>query len=178
MPILNESWQEITEFPFYEISTLGRIRRRMRNVANEGRFKYRKIQMRKDSRYCQIDLYKPGEGVAKWHLVHRLMWQTFRGPIPPDMQVCHNDGDPTNNRLENLRLDTSLGNNRDRYKHGTMPRGESHPMVKLTEDQAREVYRLATSGASSQQEIANRFGISRPTVTAIKAKRLWAHLWE
>lgn len=38
---------------------------------------------------------------------YRLAWICEKGPIPDGMEVDHIDGDPTNNRLENLRLATS-----------------------------------------------------------------------
>jgi hypothetical protein len=35
------------------------------------------------------------------------------------MEVCHNDGNEVNDRLENLRWDTHLENMRDLLRHGT-----------------------------------------------------------
>ena len=37
-------------------------------------------------------------------LVHRIVWESFNGPIPDDMDVDHIDGNPQNNALSNLRL--------------------------------------------------------------------------
>ena len=34
----------------------------------------------------------------------RLVWEAFRGPVPPGMRVAHLDGAGTNERLENLGL--------------------------------------------------------------------------
>jgi len=42
--------------------------------------------------------------------VHRLVLEAFVGPCPDGMECCHNDGDRTNNRLENLRWDTHKNN--------------------------------------------------------------------
>jgi hypothetical protein len=44
------------------------------------------------------------------------------GPRPDGMQVCHNNGLRTDNRLSNLRYDTASGNMRDRILHGTDPK--------------------------------------------------------
>lgn len=38
---------------------------------------------------------------------HRLAWIYQHGSIPPGMEIDHIDGDPTNNRMANLRLATS-----------------------------------------------------------------------
>jgi len=51
--------------------------------------------------------------------VHRLVLEAFIGPAPKGTICCHNDGDPTNNRLENLRWDTHSSNTRDAIRHGT-----------------------------------------------------------
>jgi hypothetical protein len=35
------------------------------------------------------------------------------------MEVCHNNGDPADNRAANLRYDTASENQLDRVRHGT-----------------------------------------------------------
>src|SRR5574337_961449 len=35
-------------------------------------------------------------------LLHRAVWESANGPIPPDHHVHHKNGDTTDNRLENL----------------------------------------------------------------------------
>lgn len=51
--------------------------------------------------------------------VHRLVLLAFVGPQPVGMQGCHNDGNPQNNFLSNLRWDTCSNNNLDKQRHGT-----------------------------------------------------------
>lgn len=51
--------------------------------------------------------------------VHRAVLEAFVGPCPPGMECCHNDGDPTNNHVSNLRWDTHAANMADRARHGT-----------------------------------------------------------
>lgn len=67
--------------------------------------------------------------------IHRMVIETFLGPPPFDgAWCCHNDGNPKNNRIDNLRWDTPSGNWLDTVKHGThnsarktqCPRG--HPL--------------------------------------------------
>lgn len=55
---------------------------------------------------------------AKHHLVHRLVLEAFVGPCPPGMEACHWDGDPTNNRVDNLRWDTPSANQHDKKHQG------------------------------------------------------------
>ncbi len=46
-------------------------------------------------------------------LVHRLVWQLINGEIPRGFVVDHVDGDPLNNKIENLRLITQAENSRN-----------------------------------------------------------------
>lgn len=55
--------------------------------------------------------------------VHRLVLLAFVGPCPEEMEACHNDGNPKNNMLENLRWDTRVNNHADKHKHGTSLEG-------------------------------------------------------
>ena len=58
--------------------------------------------------YQIIGLYLNGK--QKFFLVHRFVYECFRGDIPPHLEVDHLDNDRTNNRLDNLQLLTHLQN--------------------------------------------------------------------
>jgi hypothetical protein len=91
------------------------------------------------------------------------------------MVCCHFDGDPTNNRLENLRWDTPQSNADDMVRHGTRRQGEAVWLSKLKEAKVVEIRRLATEGCSAR-ELADRFGVSKANITAIVRRRTWKHL--
>ncbi len=57
---------------------------------------------------------------------HRAVLLAFVGPCPEGMEACHNNGDPLDNRVENLRWDTRSNNTLDKVAHGT------HPMASKT----------------------------------------------
>ena len=57
-------------------------------------------------------------GIGGTKYIHRLVLEAFVGPCPEGMETCHNNGVRTDNRLENLRWDTSSANNDDIVKHG------------------------------------------------------------
>lgn len=50
--------------------------------------------------------------------MHVLIWIMFNGPIPEDALVDHEDKDISHNCIENLRLLTKSGNNRNRDASG------------------------------------------------------------
>lgn len=59
-------------------------------------------------------------------LLHRVIWAIHNGPIPAGMVIDHIDHNPSNNKLENLRLVTTAQNNRNL---GSGHRTENSPHV-------------------------------------------------
>lgn len=107
--------------------------------------------------------------------ISRLVLECFVGPRPLGMHGCHNDGDPKNNRVENLRWDTPRGNQADRIRHGTSNRGEKNGSAKLQESDVVEIRHLRSIGVKSA-EVAVMFGVSRATVSFAATGRTWKHL--
>ena len=78
---------------------------------------------------CPMTGYQSVTVQGKRHYLHRLMYQLWYGEIPQGMVVIHNDGDKTNNRLQNLSLATHRtavvksfinGSKRNSSKKGTI----------------------------------------------------------
>lgn len=123
--------------------------------------------------YPQVDLCLQGK--RRTYAIHQLVAAAFIGGRPEGMVVCHNDGDKTNNRPENLRIDSQTENNRDKIAHGTIAAGERNSKAKLTADAVIEVRRLAASGIS-HRAIASKFGVSRPAISYIVRGDTWKHI--
>ena len=117
----NEEWRPIPGTDgIYEVSNLGRVRSLDRTITEvTGK------QRRKNGR-----VLSPFKGDANGHqvisigkrdrrYVHVLVLEVFVGPRPEGYEACHNDGDPHNNALSNLRWDSASANQRDRLQHGT-----------------------------------------------------------
>lgn len=128
-----------------------------------------------NSGYLRVVLYKSNKRHKR--SVHRLILETYVGLCPKDMGGCHNNGDRTDNRLENLRWATFVENEADKIKHGTDTRGERHSQAKLTDQKVSLIYNLYRSGADSQRELAAAFGITQRTIYRIVNKKGWRHLW-
>lgn len=122
------------------------------------------------------DVYLKKDGIGRPVSVHRAVLETFFGPCPAGMQACHNDGNPRNNKLSNLRWDTSKNNNADRIKHGTDPVGERNPRAKVTDDNVRQIRKLYATGMYTQQQIADRYGIHQTMISCIVHRTTWKHI--
>lgn len=107
--------------------------------------------------------------------VHRLVAMAFIGPCPDEMEVCHDNGIKTDNRLENLRYDTRSSNMIDRERHGTGTRGSHNKQSRLTESQVKEI-KIAIRRGARTGVLADQYGVSPSTICGIKYSRGWAHL--
>ncbi len=137
-----------------------------------GNTKYLSISMTLDGR-------KNGKRQRATRHVHTLMLTAFVGPRPANFECRHLDGNPTNNRLENLAWGTRSENQCDAVRHGTHVTirrpGITHPCHKLTEAQVRMVPKLQAKGLF-QWQIAERLGVSQTAVSKILRGYRWKHL--
>ena len=109
--------------------------------------------------------------------VHRLVLMAFSGPAGQGLSACHNDGDRSNNRISNLRWDTTTANHADKKIHGTLKQGGLCYQAKLRDVDVQSIRRMLSEGLE-QKEIAKLFGISQPSVSDIKHGRTWKHVPE
>lgn len=123
-------FREIPDFPNYLADPTGRVWSRPRSHAL-GVLGNRRIvgghfmKWLEKTGMVQVVLSRPG--IRRTMNVGAIVLRTFVGPPPPGTECCHNDGDYRNNRLENLRWDTSRANQNDKRGHGTQPSGELQP---------------------------------------------------
>jgi hypothetical protein len=149
------------------VSNLGRVKGVKGGILRHARMRDRHV----------VSIY-PVPGQLRVRYVHHLVLEAFVGPRPGKMQGCHNDGNPDNNSLSNLRWDTPKGNQSDRVKHGTDTRGERNAHSKLTEDDVRairETYARAVPGRDCRG-LANKYGVSYPLVALIVKRKAWRHV--
>jgi len=108
--------------------------------------------------------------------------ESFVGPCPEGMECCHNDGNPSNNFVENLRWDTRSNNQKDRESHGTMTnpiwidrKGSKNGRAKLKEEDIPNIRNLIKYGLSNI-EISKIFNVSKYTIKAIRLNKNWKHI--
>jgi len=121
-----------------------------------------------------VILARPGQKVNR--KVHYLVLLAFVGEKPEGMEACHDDGKPPNNRLSNLRWDTSAANQADRIQHGTSNRGERNGTAKLTESEVREIRKVYAEGGVSYAKLGETYGVHKMTVAQIITRRTWTWL--
>lgn len=110
-----EEWRPVPGHADYLVSNLGRVA--STKVWRGQDFRYLKSQPHSVNGYPYVQLYAAGGKVCR--SIHGLVAAAFLGPRPDDLEVCHNDGDPENARLDNLRYDTHAANEADKVRHGT-----------------------------------------------------------
>ena len=138
-----ETWKDVPDWEkYYQVSNKGRVKSKDRVVTKycglhnkvvTQRYKgfIRKPSIDKDGRpFVTLSKNKQKFSTS----VARLVLMAFVGMPEDGQECCHNDGDATNNNLENLRWDTHKENNRDRIRHDTYKTGTDHHFSKFSED--------------------------------------------
>ena len=111
---------------------------------------------------------------VKYMLVHRLIAMAFLED-PSGKDVCHNNGVRSDNRVENLRLDTRKGNMSDVYKHDTHIRGERCGTNKYSQELIAKFKEDIKTGKSIRS-IAIKHGIKPSTGYSLAEGRTWGWL--
>lgn len=112
-----------------------------------------------------------GKGV----LTHRLMCEHRHGPPPtPRHEAAHicGKGHLSCVNPNHLAWKTPVENCADRVVHGTHPRGESHPLARLREE---DIVNIRASRAF-QSVLADRYGVTQSHISAIKMGKMWGWL--
>lgn len=125
-----EEWRPVPDYEgAYEVSDQGRVRSLPREV-HDGRNRPRRLKgkimkpLTQTAGYQQVHLQANGRHWSP--LVHRLVLQVFIGEAPPGTEACHQNGNPHDNRVTNLRWDTRLANVGDAIGHGTHRGSRTH----------------------------------------------------
>lgn len=180
-----EVWKDIEGYVgVYQVSSFGRVRTLDKAFYAKptarypnGRHLVRKGKLLKLSKrpagYLFVGLYN-ADG-QRFVSVHKLVMDAFIGPLPDSMERCHNDGEPRNNRLSNLRYDTSKGNHADRKTHGRLPFGSKISWAKLDEESVVFI-RSACERGEKQKDLAKQFGVHPSIISAAVTRRNWAHV--
>lgn len=163
-------WFEIPSCPGYFVDREGNIGSQWKRIGL-GRGKGTRVERTNAIHLLRASINQHGYrflnlGRGNTRTVHRLVLETFVGQCPAGMEARHLNGDPSDNRLENLAWGTPKENQSDQYRHGTRVASDRHPQSKLTPLQVRAARTLADAHWH-QGDIAALFGVTQPTVSSL-----------
>lgn len=162
-----EAWKSIPGYEgVYDVSSLGRVRSRPKRIwRNPKGWHLVRSQIKRKSNHYRLS--------GRLFKAHRLVLLAFVGPCPKGMEGCHWDGNPHNNRLENLRWDTHTSNEADKVRHGTNNALGRNGAAKLSIELVRNLRALYMTGKYSYSKLSEQTGIPISTFTGIMAGKTW-----
>ena len=139
---MEEIWKDVVGYEdTHEVSSVGRVRRKPGCICNykDGRKKVLKSKILKDknknAREVRVDLVN-NDG-KKTVLVHRLVAQAFLKEDIENTIVNHKDGNPRNNKVENLEWCDYKYNSNHAFDNDLM---NTNKKTKLTDLKTKEEY--------------------------------------
>jgi len=152
-------WLPIEGYPNYEISDEGVVKNIntgliLKQNTKKGTHKYKRVHL-----CC--------DGKSRYHLVHRLVLEAFVGPCPEGQQTLHEDDNPANNRLDNLRWGTPKENHKTICREGVL-----NGRAKLTEDDVRAI----RASTEPHRILAELYKVAEGYISQIKKGATWRHI--
>lgn len=171
--MMHVTWKDIPGYEGrYQASTDGQIRSIDRVISQTGRWGMtvnRKIKGKilKPGRYCKtghvsVVLEHGGHGKP----VHQLIALTFLGCPKACEEVRHKDGNPKNNRVENLEYGTRTQNILDVFYQGKVWR-------KLSLEDVISIKKSLAAGCSCT-DLARQYGVSVTSISKINRGRTFS----
>lgn len=161
-----ETWKDIPGYEGkYQVSNLGRVKSLSRLINGANQFSFYAWTSRErilrpgrhdKGGHLSIMLNSP----RKCCLVHQLVVRAFVGEKPEGNVVLHVNGDPCDNRLENLRYDTQSENVLDVYRQGKA-------WKKLSIDDV-EAIRFGLACGISCSDLGRMYNVGRQAISKIK----------
>lgn len=181
-----EKWRMVDGYEGrYAVSNAGRVKRTIEYTTADGRsFKWRGeyLKLSKDKRgkgYWRVWLYDRKKRRSCPLSVHGLVARYFIGPCPPDKEINHKDGDPSNNNVDNLEWVTHRENIQHSFREldhaANLVRGSEHHHAKLHERDIPHIRTLLSQGYS-KASIGRLYGVSGYAINCIANGKTWKHV--
>lgn len=176
---MKETWKDVIGFKdYYKVSSHNKILSVARYVpCRDGSEYYVKerilvaVKTCKTNKYPVVCLSKDGKRTIK--AIHRVVLEAFRGPCPEGMEACHNDGNPENNNLSNLRWDTPKANAADREYQGRTAKGWKLSAARTSVTKRQALMDLRLKCGYSIKLLADIFEKDEKTVEYLIATYDW-----
>lgn len=185
----NEIWKPIAGFDGYEVSNYGNVRSYWKKQSGYHGKNPPRIMP-------EVQRYLVGQVAVTGYIqysftvckktrrfyAHAPVLDAFVGPRPSGYDACHNDSNPSNNYVENLRWDTRKNNMADAialdHMHGggkNHARAERNGNATLTNQQVLDIRAMCDSGARNV-DVAKAFNITEALVWKIKSRYSWGSI--
>lgn len=107
---------------------------------------------------------------------HRAAWMIYKGEIPDGMCILHKCDVPLCVNPDHLFLGTQIENIADMHSKGRAKQGHlygpDHKAAKLDAEKVKEI----RASSKSDAELAEIYGVSRPTIWAVVKGKTWKHI--
>jgi hypothetical protein len=186
-----EEWRPVVGWDgFYEVSSLGRVRRLDTVIRHSvpGYLAHHPGRILRHGKnhagYHRVTFSK--NNMPSSHAVATLVCVAFHGPNPGGMEVAHNNGCKDDNSAANLAWKTHVENEADKRWHGTLaiglrngkytkpektPRGELHGCAKCTTLEVVLMRYLYRTGMFPSRRLATMFSLSKTNVLSQRRPR-------
>jgi hypothetical protein len=161
-----EIWKDIPGYEGeYQASDQGRIKSLSRTVRSSNQsssfdFTLKESILQPGKRdkcgHLSVVLHNPRKSFG----VHKLVMLAFVGKPPSGCCVLHNNGNPADNRLSNLRYDTQSENIIDVFRQGRVWR-------KLSAEDAKQI-KFGLHCKITCRELGKMYGVTHQTISKIK----------
>lgn len=176
-----ETWKDVIGYEsYYQVSNLGRLKRKPRKIINRGNNQTLKEKI--------IAPYKGRKGYLFYRLrndnkdtkrfsAHRLVALNFTPNPLEKPEVNHMDGNKENNYLDNLEWVTTKENINHAWENGLQKdrKGGANSFAKLSEENVKEIIAMLSRGCSGV-EIARLFNVTPSSISLIKKGKSWTHI--
>jgi len=157
-----EIFKIVIEFPIYEVSNHGNIRKALTRQTikpHTGKTGYIYVSLRYKKRTFN-------------RYVHRLVGKAHIYNKDNKPQINHIDGVKSNNNVSNLEWVTCSENHKHAYRLGLMSSGEKHPHAKLKNKDIPIIRKMIDDGIKKEY-IGEIFGVGWRHIYKIQNGEIW-----
>ena len=171
-----EEWRPVTIQPYnewYEVSNLGGVRCWAKMGCQGGVLAVPRLtsMYRTKTGHLTVSMKRKPQHTTKG--VHNLVLRAFVGDPPTDKHgACHINGQPDDNRVENLYWGTAAQNCQDTVRHGRTCGGTRNAQSKLTWVEVDEIRRQSYYWGLFR-DLAGQYGVTKGLIGQIYTGKIW-----
>lgn len=172
-----EIWKDVIGYEgYYKVSDYGRVKSLNRIIVTKREVR-RNIPERILVNYLNGCGY-PNVGLTRrcktiMYSVHSILMKAFVPTTISGVEVNHIDGNPLNNKLDNLEWVSHAENMAHAGRIGLMPHGINHCHAKISMDMGGEIKNRYALGGVSTRTLAKEYGVNYVTIWEVVTGKHW-----